>query len=179
MWLEQSEKIKASFPLHICACLGLLEPEDARVLKEAGVDRINHNLNTSERFHGEIVTTHSYADRMATLKAARDVGLELCSGGILGMGEQHRDVAEMALALRELNVESIPVNFLHPIDGTPLAGRRELNPRDCLRTLCMFRLTNPATEIRIAGGRELHLKSLQAQAFVCGQFSVRQRLSHH
>ena len=157
-------KIKQAYPLHICACLGLLEPADARVLKEAGVDRINHNLNTSETYHEEIVTTHSYADRVATLRAARDAGLELCSGGIIGMGEQDSDVVEMALALRDFQVESIPVNFLHPIDGTPLAGKRELSPRDCLRALCMFRFTNPATELRIAGGRELHLKSLQSQA---------------
>lgn len=157
-------KIKEAYPLHICACLGLLEPEDARVLKDAGVDRINHNLNTSETYHEEIVTTHTYADRVATLKAARDVGLELCSGGIIGMGEQNSDVVEMALSLREFQVESIPVNFLHPIDGTPLAGKQELSPLDCLRALCMFRFTNPQTELRIAGGRELHLKSLQSQA---------------
>ena len=152
-------KIKQAYPLHICACLGLLKPEDAQVLKDAGVDRINHNLNTSENYHADIVTTHTYADRVATLRAARNAGLELCSGGILGMGEQHSDVVDMAMALREFEVESIPVNFLHPIDGTPLAGKRDLNPRDCLRALCMFRFTNPATEIRIAGGRELHLNS--------------------
>jgi len=157
-------KIKETYPLHICACLGLLKPDDARVLKEAGVDRINHNLNTSENYHEEIVTTHTYADRVATLKAAREVGLELCSGGIIGMGEKNSDVVDMAFSLAEFAVNSIPVNFLHPIDGTPLAGKRDLNPRDCLRALCMFRFTNPATEIRIAGGRELHLKSLQAQS---------------
>ncbi len=128
------------------------------------MDRINHNLNTSETYHEEIVTTHTYADRVATLKAARDVGLELCSGGIIGMGEQNSDVVDMALSLREFQVESIPVNFLHPIDGTPLAGKRDLSPLDCLRALCMFRFTNPQTELRIAGGRELHLKSLQSQA---------------
>lgn len=157
-------KIKEAYPLHICACLGLLEPEDARVLKEAGVDRINHNLNTGEQYHDEVVTTHTYADRVATLQAARDVGLELCSGGIIGMGEKNSDVVDMALALRDLDVQSIPVNFLHPIDGTPLAGKRDLSPRYCLKVLCMFRLTNPATELRIAGGRELHLRSLQSQA---------------
>ncbi len=141
-------KIKAAYPLHICACLGLLEPADAQVLKEAGVDRINHNLNTSENYHGEIVSTHTYQDRMATLKAARDAGLELCSGGIIGMGEQHSDVVEMALTLRDLKVSSIPVNFLHPIDGTPLADRQDLNPRDCLLEQDMFRLMNPGTKVR-------------------------------
>lgn len=157
-------KIKAEHPLHICACLGLLKPEDTRILKEAGVDRINHNLNTSERFHPEIVSTHTYEDRLETLKAARDVGLELCSGGIVGMGEQPDDVVDMAMALRELEVDSLPINFLHPIDGTPLAGKSELTPNYCLKVLCLFRLTNPSTEIRIGGGRELHLRSLQSQA---------------
>jgi biotin synthase len=155
-------EIKQRYNLKICACLGLLTPEQARELAACGVDRVNHNLNTSEGFYGDICTTHAFADRVATLRAVREAGIELCSGGIIGMGEQRRDVVELALALRELGVESIPVNFLNPIDGTPLAGRRELNPRYCLNVLAMFRLTNPNRELRIAGGRELHLGSLQA-----------------
>jgi biotin synthase len=97
-----------------------------------------------------------------TLRAVRDAGMELCSGGIIGMGEQDEDVVRMAFALRDLNVESIPVNFLNPIDGTPLAGTRNLNPRYCLKVLSMFRFANPQSELRIAGGRELHLGSMQA-----------------
>jgi biotin synthase len=155
-------RIKSQFNLKICACLGLLTPEQALRLKACGVDRVNHNLNTSEGYYGEICTTHGYADRVATLRAVRDAGMELCSGGILGMGEEDRDVVRMAFALRDLNVESIPVNFLNPIDGTPLAGARNLNPRYCLKALAMFRFANPQSEIRIAGGRELHLGSLQA-----------------
>jgi biotin synthase len=158
------EKIKESLPLNICCCLGLLTPEQARRLADAGVDRVNHNLNTSRRFYPEICSTHTFDDRMETLKAVRDSGMELCSGGIVGMGERHEDVVDLALTLRELKVESIPVNFLHPIDGTPLASRHDLNPRDCLRVLCLFRLTNPESEIRVAGGRELHLRWLQPQA---------------
>ena len=158
------EKIKQTLPLNICCCLGLLTPEQARRLAQAGVDRVNHNLNTSWRFYPEICTTHTFDDRMETLKAVRDSGMELCSGGIVGMGERHEDVVDLALTLRELKVESIPVNFLHPIDGTPLAGRHDLNPRDCLRVLCLFRLANPESEIRVAGGRELHLRWLQPQA---------------
>lgn len=154
-------KIKAAYDLKICACLGLLTPEQAQQLKASGVDRINHNLNTSDRHYAEICSTHSYRDRLDTLAAARSAGLELCSGGIIGMGESAEDVVEMALALREQQVASIPVNFLNPIDGTPLAGRSDLNPRYCLKVLAMFRLTNPACEIRIAGGREMHLRSLQ------------------
>jgi len=157
------EKIKSTLPLNICCCLGLLTPEQARRLADAGVDRVNHNLNTSRRFYPEICSTHTFDDRMETLRAVRDAGMELCSGGIVGMGELHEDVVDLALTLRELNVESIPVNFLHPIDGTPLAGRHDLKPRECLRVLCLFRLANPSAEIRIAGGRELHLRWLQPQ----------------
>lgn len=156
-------KIKSIYPLNICCCLGLLTPDQARSLAEAGVDRVNHNLNTSRRFYPEICSTHTFDDRLETLRSVREAGMELCSGGIVGMGEGHDDLVDLALTLRELKVESIPVNFLHPIDGTPLAGRRDLNARECLKALCLFRLTNPESEIRIAGGRELHLRWLQPQ----------------
>jgi len=155
-------EIKRQFNLKICACLGLLTPEQARQLKACGVDRVNHNLNTSDSFYGEICTTHTFADRLSTLHAVRDAGLEMCSGGIIGMGERRQDVVELAMTLRDLGVQSIPVNFLNPIEGTPLAGRWDLNPRYCLKVLAMFRLVNPDREIRIAGGRELHLGSMQA-----------------
>jgi biotin synthase len=154
-------QIKERFNLKVCACLGLLSDEQAQRLKACGVDRVNHNLNTSEAYYGEICSTHTYQDRVSTLKAVRSAGMELCSGGIIGMGEADDDVVRMAFALRDLQVESIPVNFLNPIDGTPLAGKRDLNPRYCLKVLAMFRFANPASELRIAGGRELHLGSLQ------------------
>jgi biotin synthase len=155
-------RIKTQFNLKICACLGLLTDDQARQLKACGVDRVNHNLNTSEQFYPEICSTHTYGDRVATLRAVRAAGMELCSGGIIGMGEQDADVVRMAFALRDLEVESIPVNFLNPIEGTPLAGSRHLDPRYCLKVLAMFRFVNPDRELRIAGGRELHLGSLQA-----------------
>ena len=154
-------EIKQQYDLNICACLGLLTPEQAKRLAEAGVDKVNHNLNTSERFYSEICTTHTYADRLATLEACRSAGLQLCSGGIMGMGETHDDLIDMAMELRDMHVESIPLNFLNSIDGTPLEGTNKLSPRDCLRALAMMRLVNPASEIRIAGGREIHLGSLQ------------------
>ena len=157
-------EIKREYDLKICACLGLLTPEQARELKECGVDRVNHNLNTSESYYGDICTTHTFADRLATLRAVRDAGMEMCSGGIIGMGERREDVVDMACTLRDLGVQSIPVNFLNPIDGTPLADRHDLNPRYCLKVLAMFRLVNPDREIRIAGGREMHLGSMQALA---------------
>jgi len=155
-------RIKAEYGLNVCACLGLLTPEQARQLAAAGVDKVNHNLNTSERHYPEVCTTHTYADRVSTLAACRAAGLQLCSGGIMGMGESHDDLIDMAFELRSLNVESIPLNFLNSIDGTPLEQVSRLTPRDCLRGLAMMRLVNPSAEIRIAGGREIHLGSLQA-----------------
>ena len=155
-------QIKEQYDLNICACLGLLTPEQAQRLADAGVNKVNHNLNTSERYYREICSTHTYADRVATLAACRSAGLELCSGGIMGMGEGHDDLIDMALELRRLGVESIPLNFLNSIEGTPLEDVSRLTPRDCLRGLAMMRLVNPAAEIRIAGGREIHLGNLQA-----------------
>ena len=155
-------RIKQEYGLNICACLGLLTPEQAKQLAAAGVDKVNHNLNTSERYYGEVCTTHTYADRVATLAACRAAGLQLCSGGIMGMGERDDDLIDMAFELRALEVESIPLNFLNSIDGTPLEGVDKVTPRDCLRGLAMMRMVNPAAEIRIAGGREIHLGSLQA-----------------
>jgi biotin synthase len=154
-------EIKQKYGLDVCACLGLLTPEQARRLAACGVDRVNHNLNTSREHYGDICTTHAYQDRIDTLRAVRASGMELCSGGIIGMGEGPRDVAAMAFELRELGVESIPVNFLNPIEGTPLAGPSPLTPNHCLKVLAMFRFANPTSELRIAGGRELHLRSLQ------------------
>ena len=159
---EITPRIKQAYGLNICACLGLLTPDQAKRLAAAGVDKVNHNLNTSERYYGEVCTTHTYADRVATLAACRSAGLELCSGGIMGMGERNDDLIDMAFELRSLEVESIPLNFLNSIDGTPLEHVNRLTPRDCLRGLAMMRLVNPAAEIRIAGGREIHLGSLQA-----------------
>ena len=155
-------RIKEQYGLNVCACLGLLTAEHARRLKECGVDKVNHNLNTSERFYPEICTTHTYGDRVETLRNVRAAGLQLCSGGIIGMGETDDDVVDLALSLRELEVESIPLNFLNPVDGTPLERTQRLNPRYCLKALCMMRLVNPASELRIAGGREMHLGSLQS-----------------
>jgi biotin synthase len=154
-------RIKQDFGLNVCACLGLLSADQAKRLAAAGVDKVNHNLNTSSRFYPEICSTHSYEDRLATLSACREAGLSLCSGGIIGMGETRDDVVAMAMEFRRLRVESIPLNFLQSIDGTPLEGLQRLTPRDCLRALAMVRLVNPTSELRIAGGRETHLGSLQ------------------
>ena len=155
-------RIKAELGLKICACLGLLTPAHAARLKSCGVDRVNHNLNTGEEHYAEICSTHTYQDRLQTLNNVREAGLELCSGGIIGLGESHRDLVSMAMDLRKLRTESIPINFLHAIEGTPLQNRNDLTPQDCLRALCMMRFVNPSSELRIAGGREKHLRSLQS-----------------
>jgi biotin synthase len=158
---EVVPRIKQAFGLHICTSVGLLNAEQAARLKACGVDRVNHNLNTSRRFYPEICTTHTYDDRMATLRAVRDAGLEVCSGGIIGMGETDNDVVELALQLGEVEAESVPVNFLIPITGTGLGPQPVVSPRQCLRVLALFRLANPRCELRIAAGRELRLGSLQ------------------
>lgn len=155
-------KIKSEYDLDICACLGLLSQDQADQLKACGVDRVNHNLNTSPDHYEKICTTHTYQDRVETLQAVRKAGMEMCSGGIVGMGESPTDVVQMAMELNKLGVESIPVNFLNSIEGTPLEKNDDLTPAYCLKVLAMFRLVNPDREIRIAGGRELHLGSLQA-----------------
>ena len=153
--------IKEQYDLKICACLGLLTDDQAQRLCDAGVDRVNHNLNTSESNYKNICTTHSYQDRIDTLHAVRRAGMEICSGGIIGMGEQNQDVIDMAFALRDLEADSIPLNFLNAIEGTQLENINTLTPQYCLKALAMYRFTNPTTELRIAGGRELHLGSLQ------------------
>ncbi len=161
---EAVQKIKNEIPIEICTSLGLLTGDQADRLAAAGVDRFNHNLETSERFYSEICQTHTYQDRVDTIQAAKKAGMEACCGGIMGMGETHNDRVELAFALRELEIESIPVNFLDPREGTPLADCSLMEPAECLRCLAMFRFVNPTREIRVAGGREVCLKHLQPLA---------------
>jgi biotin synthase len=154
--------IRAAQPdLEVCACLGLLAPGQASRLKEAGVYAYNHNLNTAASFYGQICSTHTFDDRARTVRSAAEAGLSPCSGVIVGMGETAGELVDVAFALRELRPDSVPVNFLVPFEGTPLAGHLELTPARCLRALAMFRFVFPDAEVRIAGGREMHLRSLQ------------------
>jgi biotin synthase len=157
-------EIKQQLPMKVCACLGLLSDEDAVALKDAGVDRYNHNLNTSRDHHDSITTTHRYDDRVATVEAVKRAGISPCSGFIAGMGESDEQVVDVAFALRELDADSIPVNFLHAVPGTPLEAMDELDPRRCLRILALLRFVCPTKEIRVAGGREVNLGSLQPLA---------------
>jgi biotin synthase len=161
---EAARQIKAELDLELCASLGLLTEAKAKRLAESGVDRFNHNLETSERHYAEICTTHTWRDRVETVQHARRAGMQTCCGGIVGLGETEDDLLDLAFALRELDVDSIPVNFLDARPGTPLAGSSQVDPQHALRALCMFRFVHPRTDLRVAGGRELTLRALQAMA---------------
>ncbi|MFF7388204.1 biotin synthase BioB [Streptomyces scabiei] len=150
--------------VEVCACLGLLSDGQAERLREAGADAYNHNLNTSEATYGEITTTHTYADRVDTVQKAHAAGLSACSGLIAGMGESDEDLVDVVFSLRELDPDSVPVNFLIPFEGTPLAKEWNLTPQRCLRILAMVRFVCPDAEVRIAGGREVHLRTMQPLA---------------
>jgi biotin synthase len=158
-------EIKSAYPLEVCVSIGIIDEEKARVLKEAGLDRLNHNLNTTKDHYPRICTTHTYADRVNTLKAARRAGMQVCSGVIIGMGETPEDIYDMALTLREMEVESLPVNFYIPVAGAALGSQAPLSPEYCLRVLCLFRFLNPTAEIRIAAGREMYLRGMEVMAF--------------
>ena len=160
--VDSVKEIKEKFEhMTVCACLGILKPEQARRLKEAGVDRYNHNINTSAAHHDQITTSHTFDDRVNTIELAKQSGISPCSGVIIGMRETKEDVISMARSLHAMDADSIPVNFLHAVDGTPLEGTNELTPIYCLKVLCLFRFINPTKEIRISGGREVNLRSLQ------------------
>ena len=150
--------------VEVCACLGLLSDGQAERLHQAGTTAYNHNLNTAETNYADICTTHSYQDRADTVRKAKQAGLSPCSGLIAGMGETDDELADVVFALRELDPDSVPVNFLIPFEGTPLGGRWELTPQRCLRILALVRFTCPDAEVRLAGGREIHLRSLQPLA---------------
>ncbi|EOS57333.1 biotin synthase BioB [Paenibacillus barengoltzii] len=158
---EAVAEIRATMPLKICACLGILREEQAEKLREAGVHRYNHNLNTSRANYKSITTTHTYDQRVATVETARAHGLSPCSGVIIGMGESDEEIVEMALALRELDADSIPINFLNAIPGTPLEGSERVPALKALKVLALFRFICPTKEIRVAGGREISLRTLQ------------------
>ncbi len=156
--------IKSQYPIQVCVSAGIMDENSARLLKDAGLDRLNHNLNTSSSQYPRICTTHTFEDRLNTLKGARNVGLEVCSGIIAGMGESPEEIVELALMLRSLEAKSIPVNFLLPIAGNKLTIPQHLTPEYCLKILCLFRFTNPEAEIRTAAGREYHLRSMEVMS---------------
>ena len=161
---QAARTIKAELDIELCASLGLLTEAKAERLASAGIDRFNHNLETSERYFGEVVSTHSYADRVETVRRARAAGMSVCSGGIAGLGESSEDLIDLCFALRELEADSVPLNFLDPRPGTPLEARTRLSPQRALAALCMFRFVHPRADLRVAGGREVTLRSFQPLA---------------
>ncbi len=154
-------RIKGEIDIQICTSLGLLSPVQARRLAEAGVNRYNHNLESSERYYPSICSTHTWAQRRETVRVARDSGMEICCGGLMGMGETDEDRVSLAFELRDVGADSIPVNLLDPRPGTALQKLPRMRPHEGLKILCMFRFVHPATELRVAGGRETVLRSLQ------------------
>ena len=151
-----------------CATLGTLSRDQLAYLKDAGLDRYHHNIETSKKYFPRICSTHTFDDRVEVLARARSVGLSLCSGGILGMGETMEDRVDMAFSLRELGVDSVPINFLMPIEGTPLERISPIEPLEALHPLALFRLILPAKEIRVCGGRGTALRSLHPLIFAAG-----------
>lgn len=157
--------IKDVYDISVCCSLGFISDTQARRLKVAGLDRVNHNLNTSQRYYPEICTTHTYEDRVRNIEVCKNADLEICSGGIIGQGESQEDVVVMLKTLRAMNPESVPLNFLIPIPGTPFGEKEvKLTPAYCLKVLCLARFLLADKDLRIAGGREYHLRSLQSLA---------------
>ena len=160
--LELAERIKTmkATGTHLCCSIGFLTEKQARILKDAGLDRINHNLNTSRSYYSHICSTHTFDQRVKNIKMLQSIGYEICSGGIIGMGESKEDIVDMLLELKEINPEAIPINFLLPIKGTPFENvdTSILTPNYCLKVLCLARLLVPQADIRCAAGREIYFK---------------------
>ncbi|CDC19907.1 biotin synthase [Eubacterium sp. CAG:274] len=160
--LELAERIKTmkATGTHLCCSIGFLTEKQAKILKDAGLDRINHNLNTSRSYYSHICSTHTFDQRVKNIKMLQSIGFEICSGGIIGMGESKEDIVDMLLELKEINPEAIPINFLLPIKGTPFENvdTSILTPNYCLKVLCLARLLVPQADIRCAAGREIYFR---------------------
>lgn len=161
-------KIKEQYGLYVCASLGILSPDAAKRLKEAGVSRYHANVETSRSYFPQICTTHTYEDKMSTIAAAKEAGLAICSGGIIGMGETLAQRIEMAFEIKELGAESVPLNILNPIVGTRFADMKPVPPMELLKTFAIFRFVMPKAALRTAGGREKNLRDLQSMALAGG-----------
>lgn len=165
--LQAYKKMNEQCNIDLCASHGLLKEEDFIALKESGVKRYHHNIETSKRYFPRISTTHTYDEKIKCINLAKKVGLEVCSGGIIGMGETWEDRVDMAISLSELGVASIPINALIPIDGTPFQYIPIISEEDILRTIAIFRLVNPKADIRLAAGRSI-MKNSGEKAFISG-----------
>jgi biotin synthase len=166
--LDATELVMRETGLNVAASLGILTPEQAERLAAGGVHRYNHNLETARSFFGEIVTTHTWEERFETCRLVKDVGMELCSGVLLGMGETDEQRLELIAELRDVGPAEVPINFLDPRPGTPLEDRPLVEPLDALRWISLFRLALPDVILRFAGGREITLRELQALGMTAG-----------
>jgi len=158
--------------LYSCASLGILSEHELAYLKQAGLVKYHHNLETSKSFFPEICTTHPYEDDVEAVKAAKHAGLEVCSGGVFGLGESWDDRIKLAFTLKELDVDSIPINFLNPVKGTPFENTHLLTPLECLKIIAIFRLILPDRNIVVCGGREVNLRDMQSMIFYAGANSM-------
>lgn len=165
---EAVSEIRDDVGIDMCASLGKLDEESLEVLKKSGISRYHHNIETSPSYFPKIVTTHAFGERVDTIKAVKKAGLEVCSGGIIGMGEGWDDRIDMALILKELDVDSVPINILIPIKGTPFENIKPILPEDAIRTIAMFRIVLKDKIIKVAAGRESVLKDSQSAAFKAG-----------
>lgn len=180
-YAELIRQIKTKFPMRLCLSAGIIKDANhAKILAAAGLDRYNHNLNTSEDHTPNITKTHTFQDRVATIRHLHDAGISVCSGVIAGMGESKEDLVDVALRLRQLEVPSIPVNFFLPVPGHEVKNPSPLTAEYCIRVLCMFRIANPSAEIRMAAGREVYIGASQPRAlraanslFVSGYLNVK------
>ncbi|CAG0969434.1 biotin synthase [Methanosarcinales archaeon] len=166
--LSSLRRIRKETGLSVCISSGVLTDERAFALKSAGATRIHHNLETSRNFFNKICTTHTYDEKIKTIYVAKNAGLEVCCGGIIGMGESVSDRLELAFTLRDMDVDSIPINILNPIKGTPIGIEKPIDPLEILKTIAVFRLILPGKNIRIAGGREKNLRDLQSLCLLAG-----------
>ena len=162
------KEIRNKLAIEVCASLGCLDYDQLVLLKKSGLSRYHHNIETSREYFPKIVSTHTFDERIVTIRNAVKAGLSTCSGGIIGMGESRRDRANMALTLKELNVDSVPINILMPLAGTPLAGIMPITMSEVLKTVAVFRILMPDKTIKIAAGRESFLKDFQGMAFMSG-----------
>jgi biotin synthase len=164
---NEIKKLKKESQTAICCSIGLLTAEQAKKLKESGVNRINHNLNTSEKFYPNICTTHTYKERIDNIKMLQSIGFEICCGGIIGLGEDKNDIVDMLFSIKEINPQAVPINFLIPIKGSPFENfdTSYLTAEYCLKILCLTRLLLPKSDIRCAAGREVYLKGREREMF--------------
>ena len=162
------ERIRDEVGLETCVSLGTLSGEQVSYLLSRGLRSVHHNLETSRSFFPSVCSTHDYEEDLRAVREAKAAGAWVCCGGIFGIGESEEDRVELAMTLRELAVDSIPVNFLNPVPGTPVEGKRELTPFCCLKIIAMMRLCHPGREIIVCGGREVNLRDLQGLIFAAG-----------